>query len=167
MAIAQNLTVFQLNLDELETPQRTADEIALDAMKRRMIVTRSMLVERVRDQVNREEIVSAYKWVSGEADKAARGEQSEWDQRHWIAKTECGTVCCVAGRVVLSNGYQRSMGPYVFDGENVERHVDFIARDLLGLSGPVADALFHWENTIDDLRAMMSDLVGEDIDRLV
>jgi len=166
MAIAQNPIVMRLNLDELEFPQRTADVIALDAMKRRTVVAQSMLTEQARDRVNREEVIAAYKWVSGEADKAARGKQSEWDQRHWITNTECGTVCCIAGHTVLSNGYRRSMGPYVFDGSG-ERHVEFIARDLLGLDNRVSDALFHWENTIDDLRAMMSDLVGEDIDRLV
>lgn len=35
----------------------------------------------------------------------APGGDGLWDQGIWAGKTECGTACCIAGRIALSTGH--------------------------------------------------------------
>ena len=35
----------------------------------------------------------------------ALGVDSLWSQELWAGKTECGTACCIAGRIALSTGH--------------------------------------------------------------
>lgn len=100
----------------------------------------------------------------------------EHDQAIWI----CGTVACFAGHaVLLDGGVPASEG----DGALVEARDDdppasvhqwrigpvipvrSRAIRILGLTGDQATALFHGDNTLDDLRAEVARLVG-DWDRL-
>jgi hypothetical protein len=115
-------------------------------------------------------MISAYKWVSLQAERKAARLPSEWDQRFWIREESCGTVACVAGHIALNNGGKPftddSWGAFVrLNG--VERRVSEVAAETLGITPDQAEVLFYYRNSIHDLRHMMSTLVGENIARLV
>jgi hypothetical protein len=87
----------------------------------------------------------------------------EWDQSDWLTVTECGTAACLAGHVVLREGYRVKVAPWYFDasgqyltvpqvlveGEWRTANVTSeIAQELLGLDDYRAGLLFASSNTL-------------------
>ena len=103
----------------------------------------------------------------------------EWVQETW----RCGTAACFAGHAAMIDGgewvndesalmFARDDDPAnatwkPFFAEDDRKRIDVgdRAKHILGLSTEQADNLFAYSNTLDDLRAEVSRLVG-DWDRL-
>lgn len=141
--------------------------------------------------VNEPLLRETLEWALREWHKQQAGLPSEWDQEQWLgnkfdayvdrlvyeedynydaaeevatkfkASRKCGTACCIAGKVALTDGWK----PYDADGgvtgmvkkKGVEDYVDVetVAKRLLGLS----DAhLFAGHNTIRDLYVIAGEL---------
>ena len=116
------------------------------------------------DTVNIPLLRKAVEWAEAEAAKPP--ELCEWEQNYYsvdphkhripisrpatgerITKAaECGTCYCIAGYVSVMAGK-------VATAEN--------AQALLGLDDDDAYALFHFENTIEDVRRIAEDIAGE------
>lgn len=86
----------------------------------------------------------------------------------------CGTACCIAGRIVLVNGWESREGNdiEVFKGDEVWP-VDTLAAELLGLSPslPLYEydddgdfELFEGDNTIRDLYRIAGELTDGEIE---
>lgn len=96
-------------------------------------------------------------WAYGQYQLAERGLPSEWTQGDWILRssaTECGTTCCIAGKIALEAGWKPTM-PLLGGGE-VQRDgevafVADVAQRELGLTGGQAEELFAGANTIERL----------------
>jgi hypothetical protein len=126
--------------------------------------------------VNVELLRDTAQWAYVEWQKDQAGEISHWWQRDWmIALTElaeygrilqqpdvielavhegesCGTACCIAGRIALTAGWAPDPNCYGFavkDGQF--RNISELARELLGLEGDQAQALFEADNNITDV----------------
>lgn len=122
---------------------------------------------------NIERLQGLLAWAEGEAEKAAQGKPSQWDQTIW--SNECGTSCCIAGKVALEEGltprvstfYPRTVRNFVTpdgdfvtpDGDSVDPS-DF-AQDKLGLTLEQADALFEENNTLSDLRHIIGKIAED------
>lgn len=86
-------------------------------------------------------------WATEEDAKKRRGEPSQWDQGIYLERnSSCGTVCCIAGKVVLEDGvllrWSADCGDY--------------ARKALGLSEDQASALFFPTNNLEMLRGIVA-----------
>jgi hypothetical protein len=89
----------------------------------------------------------------------------EWDQSDWIVQNDCGTVACVAGHVVLREGYPvrrvrhyfDAHGGFVWltqvmvDGEWTSTSIRNVAQKLLGLDNFRASRLFAPHNSLPEL----------------
>ena len=70
------------------------------------------------------------------------------DQSAWAARTECGTTYCIAGWAVVLSGqeldwsHRGSSTAWTAD----DRHISWVARELLGLDDAAGDMLFHCNN---------------------
>jgi len=89
----------------------------------------------------------------------------EWNQLEW-----CGTSCCFAGHAALLSGSSRVIdteGAPVVLWARVRRpdgklaHVWDVAEQELGLDEARAERLFQADNTIEDLRRIVSDLIAD------
>lgn len=101
-----------------------------------------------------------------------------WDQQTWAAKTTCGTAHCFAGHAVM---LAHPNAIPVFDGASTTSFVTIpdhpvraiwwipdLARDLLDLGRSTGDILFNATNTLEELRAMVADLIdGGDLERFM
>lgn len=89
------------------------------------------------------------------------------DQDTILEVGECGTVACLAGRVVLQAGYtpgQRWMGTdHCFTADPGDRYILDLARELLGLTGDQASDLFAPNNTLADLWNLAHEFSDGDI----
>jgi len=105
-------------------------------------------------------------WAYEQHLKAERGEPSEWNQSNWILTTECGTVCCIAGKITIDAGWTPVWG-FVGGGEVVRRdgisddvsddvssYASDVATRELGLTEGQAQLLFSGANTIEDLYSL-------------
>lgn len=89
--------------------------------------------------------------------------RDQWDQSYWIQRTWCGTTACLAGTVVLNEGYrpvpetreQRDVG-LVTDSAGSVDWVDNVARKLLGLDESQAYVLFSGTNSLHRLWELAS-----------
>lgn len=94
-------------------------------------------------------------------------QECEWDQRWFIMKdpderalqiwqdhgievpaAECRTTFCIAGYIAFALGERRDSDPWSS------------ARRALGLSDLQANALFAFDNTIEDIRRIAEDIAG-------
>lgn len=97
----------------------------------------------------------ALDWAHEQWQRSLRGEPSEWSQGIWIAQApECGTVCCIAGKVSLETGWRPI--PSIWDGwvrneQGREEHASDVARAALGLTIYQASFLYGGSNTVADL----------------
>jgi len=88
------------------------------------------------------------------------------DQSLWLGKaTECGTVACFAGRVVLQAGDRRDDDfwkfPAVISGDTGRRRsVQRRAQELLDITDGQVSLLFKGDNDLDDLKALVYDIFG-------
>lgn len=151
--------------------------------------------------INKKKLLDLVVWVAGEKAKQDLGLPSEWNQRAWLkvtpgldagpqitatSGTQCGTACCIAGKVALDSGafpaaYRNNGigGLVAADDPNVRlcenTSLDFVipaeggdavgvsdqARAVLGLTQDQAGPLFAGENTYDDVVRIVGDLLRE------
>lgn len=104
-----------------------------------------------------------------------------WDQRKWIAipdntmpEGSCGTAGCFAGWAVMMfvpefkldwddecpNPYREMVDNIIVDGESIP--IEEMARQLLGLNGFEADALFDWSNDLEVIENVI-DKIGRGV----
>lgn len=112
--------------------------------------------------VNREVLIEAVNWAIAENEKRARGEKSDWDQTEWI----CGSVCCIAGHVVLNAGMKQvgMFGCYVSDADDLIVKTPTAACELIapGENPNFCESLFDGSNKIEDIKRIANQLLGED-----
>jgi hypothetical protein len=98
--------------------------------------------------------------------------RERWLQNTWVSRTECGTVGCLAGNIVLNAGYRpfydadRDSTSYVRDGERSSTNTYWIrdlATSILGLTERQADDLFRSSNTLYELWWIASELTHGEI----
>jgi hypothetical protein len=93
-----------------------------------------------------------------------------WDQTYWFCGTSAcfaGHACLLAGDKPLFEGFANKDGDWiddpradkVKDASGVCWHADDRAQALLGLSDGQAMVLFHSDNDLTDLRAIVAGLV--------
>lgn len=140
----------------------------------------------MRETLDTPRLLGLLAWAEGEAEKQAAGQPSEWDQTVYLMRyvnglapqSRCGTVCCLAGKVVLEDeapvrwtGSRSVEHGYVtleFPGEDHDRVYEY-ARGALGLTHPQATVLFAPDNDLASLRALVAAITeGEgDFERLL
>ncbi len=116
---------------------------------------------------NREALLDALAWARHQEELRLAGERSEWDQTDWIKVTSCGTSCCIAGRVVLTNGWKpidSGSSGMIANEYGVFREVDDVARELLGITHEEAYYLFLAENTLADVEEIIEGLIDGTLD---
>lgn len=108
----------------------------------------------------------------------------QWDQRNFASQVNCGTSYCFAGwSIALDHPTAAFLFEDAHPKQSVDRFADrvsldpyapdvrwisTVAQELLGLSGDTAEILFAAGNTLDELRAMVADLVaGGDLERFM
>lgn len=124
---------------------------------------------------NRERLIALTLWAAGEQIKQKMGLPSEWDQADWLTRSRqadsCGTVCCLAGRVVLEDGGAPAgddgqwadategyaTGLAIVNGQTV--NVEEYAQHALGLNDSQAARLFSISNDLDDVIHIVGDLL--------
>ena len=61
----------------------------------------------------------------------------QWDQGHWVAEAECGTVGCFAGWAVMLSGYTVNDAVVIESPDGLTNldglHIEAAADDLLGI----------------------------------
>jgi hypothetical protein len=120
--------------------------------------------------------------LAKEAAPSSATRAAGWDQAWWgVSRSDlaveprwdtCGTAFCFAGwtavldgvqplweRVVLSNGEQVWACTDIRHGNGQCDPVELHAQDSLGLTGEQADNLFFADNTIDDLRRIVQEII--------
>jgi hypothetical protein len=93
--------------------------------------------------------------------------RDQWDQRHWIRRTWCGTTGCLAGNIVLNAGYQPvpdRTSKVVSPDHSAHRSVADVASELLGIDYRQAEQLFHTSNDIMDLWEAASSMTNGEIE---
>ncbi len=118
-------------------------------------------------------------WAEAEHAKKLAGLPSEWDQGHWAIQrpdgtpiaASCATACCIAGKTVAAlggrfllddvydRGYQTATEAELPSGDVVD--VEDFARLHLGLDYEQAEALFDGDNTIHDVRRIITALLAD------
>jgi len=107
-------------------------------------------------------------WAEAHPDEDHADARGRWhDQDVWVAEEDCGTACCIAGIVALSEGWQPvypvlNMGAEWVDRAGEMALVSEVARRALGLSYEEADALFRASNTLPVLRRLAKELRNGD-----
>lgn len=90
---------------------------------------------------------------------------SEWNQGSWITQTSCGTAACLAGWVVLLNGWEpKGFGETSFVSHSEEPVFDVEELPPFYQEGEPYQrtvGVFHSTNTIEDLRYMVKILEEE------
>lgn len=76
------------------------------------------------------------------------------------ATHECGSVCCVAGKVAMDDGWAPLPGNQVVR-DGVVRHPFHVAKEALGLNERQATELFAASNTAEDVRRVAEWIAGE------
>lgn len=97
---------------------------------------------------------------------------AEWDQELWGSRTACGTTHCFAGHASVTFAGDVPLwdddvadDPSTFDevivaGDDHPTHVSVRARELLDLPHYEAEALFQPFNTLENLRAIVLELIA-------
>lgn len=101
----------------------------------------------------------------------------EWDQSYWAMRRDCGTTCCLAGHIVLLDGWVLDYPPprpgYAETAtckrpdDEQTMFIDQVAAQAIGLAayGVDAEALFEGTQTLDDLWLLAAKLTGGAITR--
>ncbi len=114
---------------------------------------------------NTELLLELKAWVRSEWEKKEAGQESEWDQSTWASRTGCGTVCCVAGKTALLNGWKPEFEngadyTIIFAKGGRTWPVDDIAQDVLGLTDEEADDLFEGVNSVEQIERLIDLIVA-------
>lgn len=116
--------------------------------------------------VNRKRLIELAVWVAGEDAKRRLGLPNEWRQGTYVKRLNCGTACCVAGKVALDDGCAPIWGgEYAAnattpDGRRVP--IDVYAKEALGLGWAQAWSLFYSDNDLDDVLMIIGDILARD-----
>lgn len=95
-----------------------------------------------------------------------------WDQASWADKVygaECKTSCCIAGYVSLQDpevdaaASLRTGDVHFKDGIHPPTSFHRHAMERLGLTADEAAQLFYSSNDPDEVLAIISDILGEDV----
>lgn len=105
-----------------------------------------------------------------------KDEPDDYDQREWVKQqhlgTTCGTTYCFAGHALALSGHtleaRYSYGTYApeyyLDGERVvDVNIAAEACKALGISYTMGDRLFWGSNTREDVRRIVSGIIGEEL----
>ena len=99
----------------------------------------------------------------------------QWKQDDWLTPTECGTAACLAGHVVLREGYRVKVAPWYFDATGEYQTVPQVlvddrwmpssivselAQDLLGLDSYRVALLFASSNTLPEMWLALEEISG-------
>lgn len=105
-------------------------------------------------------------WV--EAEEAKPEEQREWYQPSYFVRRshfDCETVCCVAGKIALDEGWVPRFGighlTSVCEKDGVVTLASEVARNALGLDEYQSYNLFHGGNTASRVRRLAEEYAGE------
>jgi hypothetical protein len=114
---------------------------------------------------NTEMLLKLRGWVREQWERKEAGLPSEWLQAEWARKTDCGTVCCVAGKTALMAGWK----PVFFSGTDTalfkkrgrgEQVASEIARDVLDLDWYTGETLFDARNTVEDIERIIDQIIA-------
>lgn len=94
------------------------------------------------------------------------GNPEEHDQSQWARQTECGTKYCFAGHTVFMSGWtpefdEDSTAAFCVSGDNEQRCIESLAKELLGLSGYQAERLFFECEDLPSVRRYVGVLLME------
>lgn len=94
----------------------------------------------------------------------AHAHPDEFDMDYWVHISSCGTTRCIAGTAVflfapearLQSMFEGSQPDLVkLTPESEPELIEYVARDLLGLTDDQANTLFYsesqWEEVLDDI----------------
>lgn len=117
--------------------------------------------------INIKAVDDAIEWAARDRHERTR-EDPAWLQGEWLVETDCGTACCVAGRIVLAAGY-RPIGrgwTRVVRGDDEGSVSDVATRIILGEHERedtdlmvAIELLFSGGNRLSDLRDARDELV--------
>lgn len=116
---------------------------------------------------NTAELVAVYQHI--------KAHPEQWNQQLWGCRNECGTAFCFAGHAVVRAGAELAWEvDFVTDDGTFER-ADFLrepirgiytiagyASHVLGLNGPQSNDLFAGDNTLEDLRRIITEITSVD-----
>lgn len=119
-------------------------------------------------------------WATAEWRKQAAGLASEWEQGHFVKKVagvDCGTACCLAGKIVLDAGYlpvyematwadpvfECDVTSWVRDSEGKQWHCEDAAMKLLRMHRQDAERLFSGNNGVHDIWRIAEDITDGEI----
>lgn len=100
-------------------------------------------------------------------------EGREWYQGWWISDRKdieddevdtthfCDTAYCVAGKVVLDDGWHPRAGGTVVEKGGVRWDISAVAIDLLGITEDEGELLFDGNNDAKTIRQIAEDIAGE------
>lgn len=118
--------------------------------------------------INIKAVDDAIEWAAREQ-HAATVDDPAWFQGEWLVENECGTSCCVAGRIALAAGYRPIAshwgGWWVVRGNDKGAVSDVATWLILGEHGhedtdlrEAVDLLFSGGNRLRDLRYARAEL---------
>lgn len=58
------------------------------------------------NETQRNDFIALLIWIAGERIKSLLGLSSEWNQETWCEQPVCGTKSCIAGRYMLTHGWE-------------------------------------------------------------
>lgn len=141
---------------------------------------------------NRARLISAAEWVAAQDARRRLGLPNEWLQNHWLTRmlntsSECGTACCIAGRIALEDGGKPAVYDYyegkwstdlnawqnlydgattddvMFPGDTETTPVRWYARDALGLTEHQAGLLFDAGNDYATVIEVIKDILAGNV----
>lgn len=129
---------------------------------------------------NTERLVALGIWAIGQDTRKKLGLPSEWRQENWLTKApgvnDCGTACCIAGKVALEDGATPEWGVNSIGNHTATRvilpsggtdTVEHYAARALGLNMLQADALFRGGNDLYAVLRHIRTFTGVDLTPLV
>lgn len=129
-------------------------------------------------------LVELAAWAASEDAKRQLGLPSEWDQSGWLtrrADLDCGTACCIAGKVTLEDGgvpvmhlgagswtdrwltdvREGTSATYVQFPSGRRVTAEDYAQEALGLTDRQAMLLFNGDNELDDIIRVVAELIAD------
>lgn len=133
-------------------------------------------------------LIRLAEWAGAQDARRRLGLTSEWDQDNWVMKLDddeteigaCGTACCIAGKVVLEDGWVPLVAVRHPDDWTGGATDDFVVRvdkngntvgkvelirdvaiESLGLTDSQASRLFDGSNDLDDVLHVIATILAE------
>ncbi len=124
---------------------------------------------------NVERLLELRSWVRIEWERKVLGLPSEWNQATWASRRDCGTVCCIAGKAALLEGWRPDFlsradvsdaFTITFERDGSSRFADELAQEILGLTDQEASHLFRSENTVEQIEELIDKIVDGSYDEM-